>query len=368
MLQLALAGLLASSLALGPNHGDDDKKKTTPDSPRTEANATQGVFETASDDPESITLDTYAQGRPTAAAPIKFWVQYAYGTAQDIYDTKGDVRPIAVGEVPGLAVGTAGQVESQRVAVGAQVNFLTLPSFTVGAGAQLGLAKNSFQAEGAVGTLGIGDLESGFGPQQIKVYGTARGNVLGVHAGYAFDLGDPQTLGDPVAALGGNRIPQDLSNSDGRDAIFVGADFDYPSERFRLMGGIDYFFLQSGGANVDLAGNDVAGTEVTEGGDYLNFLFGGGLRFSVFELGAALQLQARMDEPTLESVGTTGGIGSHIGTVVPYLNISPPSLPASIYIKGATPDEYLEYGLGIGGANSVQPGLGFTVGLSVGFE
>lgn len=351
MLNLALVGLLAGSLALTPpDDTGDDKKKTDGDKTAVETVETPGVFElNPADEPESITLDTYAMGRPASSAPIKIWAQYAYGTAADYYKTNNDVERINIG-------GSTGDVVSQRVAVGAQINFLSFPAFAVGAGGQLGLAQNKFNVDN-VGPAGIGDLESSFGLQQVKVYGTARGRVVGIHAGYAFDLGDEQEFTAPIPALGGATLPTNLPNSDGRDAIFLGADFDYPSERFRLMGGVDWYMLQSGGV-----------PEVTDGGDYLNFMFGAGLRFSVVEFGAAFQIQSRWDEPTLSNVGTTAGIGGHVGTVVPYLRFSPPSLPASIYIKGATPDEYLEYGAPLGGQNAVQPGLGFTAGLSIGFE
>ncbi len=370
MLHVALAGLIAGSLALTPPDGPgDDKKNPNVDKPTTESVATPGVFETAApaEGPRSITVDTYAMGRPVAAAPIKLWVQYAYGTADEIYDRSGESQPISVGG-PATAVatplgnftGTRGEVVSQRIAVGAQINFISFPRFALGAGAQLGIAKNEFNADGAAGNLGIADLESSFGLQQVKVYGTARGRVLGIHGGYAFDLGEEQEFEAtpaPFNLIAAER-PTTLANSDGRDAIFFGADFDYPSERFRLFGGIDYYMLQSAGTGVD----------ERDGGDFLNFAFGTGLRLGFAEIGAALQLQTRLDEPTLESVGTTRGIGSHVGTVVPYLRISPPSLPASIYVKGATPDEYFEYGAGIGGSNSVKPGIGVTAGLSIGFN
>ena len=359
MLHVALAGLIAGSLALTPPDGTgDDKKNPNVDKPATESVATPGVFETApAEGPQSVTVDTYAMGRPVAAAPIKLWVQYAYGTADEYYDRSGNDQNLNVGggvRLPNGAftAGSVGQAVSQRIAVGAQVNFISLSRFALGAGAQLGIAKNEFDVE-TPGTLGIQTLESSFGLQQVKVYGTARGRVLGIHAGYAFDLGEEATAN-------ANGIPTDLANSDGRDALFLGADFDYPSERFRLFGGIDFYNLYSSGTPET--------NDFRIGGDFLNFAFGTGLRFGIGEIGAAFQLQTRFDEPTLENVGTTRGIGSHIGTVVPYLRISPPNLPASIYVKGATPDEYFEYGYGIGGSNSVKPGIGITAGLSVGFN
>ena len=352
MLHVALAGLIAGSLALTPPDGTgDDKKNPNTDKPTTESVATPGVFETAAEaeGPQAVTVDTYAMGRPVAAAPIKLWAQYAYGIADEIYDRSGDSQDLTFN---GATVLGQREAVSQRIAVGAQINFISLPRFVIGAGAQLGIAKNELSAENDQFEAAFPTLESSFGLQQVKVYGTARGRVLGIHGGYAFDLGDEQEF-----AAG---VPTNLANSDGRDAVFVGADFDYPSERFRLFGAIDYYSL------AEEEGGDF--NDAITGGDFLNFAFGTGLRFGIGEIGAAFQIQTRFDEPTLENVGTTNGIGSHIGTVVPYLRISPPNLPASIYVKGATPDEYFEYGYGIGGSNSVKPKIGVTAGLSIGFN
>ncbi|MGB3542921.1 MAG: hypothetical protein WBA11_08365 [Rubrivirga sp.] len=351
---------MAGSLALTPpDDTGDDKKSAAADKAPTEAVAMPGVFELNAEEPETITLDTYALGRPAASAPIKLWAQYAYGTASDRYALNNDVERLAIANET-----ATGEAISQRIAVGAQINFLSFERFRLGGGAILGIAKNEFSLDGN-DPLGVGSLESDFGLQQIKVYGIARGKVVGIHGGYAFDLGDDQEFTEPIAALGGAQLPSNLARSDNRDAVFFGADFDYPSERFRLLGGIDYYLLNDANDNPNTVGENEM--EIS-GGNFLNFAFGAGLRFPVFEIGAVLQLQTRFDEPTLENVGTTAGIGSHIGMVVPYLRISPPNLPASLYIKGATPDEYLEYGYPLGGANSVQPGLGFTAGLSIGFE
>ena len=358
MLHVALAGLLAGSLALSPPDGTGDAKQApNADKPAAESVATPGVFETAQA-PQSITVDTYAQGRPAAEAPIKLWVQYAYGNASEIYDRQGETRDLT------FAGGAGGNREavSQRVQVGAQINFISFPRFRFGVGGQLGIAKNELNVEGGNDALGVGDLESDFGLQQVKVYGTLRGQTLGLHGGYSFDLGNEQEFGEPVVALGGIRLPTNLANSDGRDAIFFGADFDYPSERFRLFGGIDYYMLQTPDEGSQEAIEDL------DNDDFLNFAAGAGVKFGFIELGAAAQIQTRFDQPTLRNVGATSGIGSHIGSVVPYLRLSPPSLPASIYVKGATPDEYFEYGYPIGGANTVKANIGFTVGLSVGFQ
>lgn len=395
MLNVALVGLLAGSLALGTPDGDgDDKKKDTGnDSPRTEENATPGVFETAhaaTHSPDTV-QDTYAFGRSTAASPIKFWASYAWGEAESIWDINGEDGELAV-------AGTNGDIVTQRVNVGAQIDVLNLPFAKVGAGANLTVAKNEFQAgmDGSPFSNGIGDIESDFGLQGLKVYGEARGPVAGVHAGYVFDFGSEREFGDQalvnVPQLGGDVpvsinaqgdvqpsavvaaqgltgyqpliLPTTLSNSDGRDAINVGLDFDYPSERFRLFGGIDYYALQG----IEDDANTVEDESALDGDDYINFLFGAGVKFSIVEVGAAAQIQTRHSNPTVASIGTVPSIGGHAGTISPYLKLSPPSLPVSLFVKGSVQEEYTEFGYPIGGANSVKPSIGFTAGLTLGFE
>ncbi|MEM0961133.1 MAG: hypothetical protein AAGK21_01175 [Bacteroidota bacterium] len=365
---MALIGALAGSLAIipPPDTGDDDKKKSDANDAAVEAEATPGVFEQQATEASYQTPhSTYAQGRSSTALPLKLWAQYSYGITEDVYNRQGETDPLSIGGP--APIGTVGESVSQRAQVGAQFDFLNLPRFQVGAGAMLSFAKTDFTAE-TVGQLGIGDIESDFGFQQVQVYGVAQGKTLGIHAGYSFDLGSAAVFSEPVPQLGGARLPQEAGNSDGRDAIFVGLNFDYPSERFRLLGGVDYYALQSGGALEDPSGNEIPGTNVEDGGDFLNFLFGAGLRFSIAELGATFQIQTRFDEPLSGSAGLQGGIGGHVGRVVPYLRVSPPNLPASLYIKGAVPDEYLEYGYTLGGSNSPNPTIGFTAGLAIGFE
>jgi len=397
MLNVALVGLLAGSLVVGPTDGDKDKKKDTAnDSPRTEANAVPGVFETAhaAQSPETI-QDTYAFGRSVTASPIKFWASYAWGESESIWDVTGDEGELAVAT-------SNGDIVTQRVNVGAQIDFLNLPIARIGAGANLTVAKNEFQAgenPSSLFTNGVGDLESDFGLQGLKVYGEARGPVAGVHAGYVFDFGSEREDGEqaralvdvdgngtldvelplsinatgtvrPTASVAGDAsfqpllLPSTLSNSDGRDAINIGADFDYPSERFRLFGGIDYYMLQGIDDNEATAFDESS----LDGDDIWNFMFGGGVRFNIFEIGAAAQIQTRHSNPVVENIGTTAGIGGHAGTIAPYIRISPPSIPASLFVKGAVQEEYTEFGYAIGGANSPKPSIGFTAGLTFGFQ
>lgn len=402
MFNLALVGLLAGSLAFGPTGDDDKKKKAAADDAPAVENATPGVFETGVQGPQTVTADTYALGFPSDASPIKFWASYAYGQADGTFDTSGETAPLTVAR-------SEGQIISQRINVGAQINAISFPSFKLGAGALFTVAKNEFQVSDTPNSPfanPVGDLESTFGPQGLKVYGAARGKVLGVHGGYIFDFGDARGFdnnvqatvdftGTPLAPFGVAPVsfnanapadqqvlptafvalnslpgyqaiilPESISNSDGRDAITFGVDFDYPSERFRLFGGADYFALQG----IEDEPATIQDESELDGDDLVNFMLGGGVRFGVVEVGAAFQIQTRLDNPTVQDIGTEEGIGGHATTLAPYVRISPASLPATIFVKGAVQEEYTEYGLGLAGANSVKPQIGFTAGLSIGFE
>ena len=363
MLNVALVGLLAGSLAIGtPDTGDEKKNPEADKQAAAEAAAPEAgpsVFGTPEVLTEAgvrtITADTYAYGRSSELSPIKFWVEYGWGqTRDDFYNVRGEATGFP-----------AGEITSQRVTGGAQINFLNFSNIAVGVGGELTAAKNATQNPSAavavpgVGTVTADFADSDFGLQGAKVYATARGRVAGVHGGYIFDLGE-DTVRDFSAVPGGGNAAISLGTSDDRNALTFGGSFDYPSERFRLFGGIDWYHLARE--------NELeAGETDVEDDDLWNFVFGGGVKFNIVELGAALQIQTRLDNPTNDLFGTEG-IGGHTGTVSPYLRISPPSLPASIFVKGAVQDEYTDYGFPIGGANAPRAKIGFTAGLTLGFE
>ena len=393
MLNVALVGLLAGSLlSVNPTGGDGDKDGTK----SKKADAQESVV-IVGDDVSSlhtITSDTYAYGRTATEAPIKIWAAYGYGEAEQIFNTAGDAVELSGRNIvitnpqtgAPLDLGpsyTAADIVSQRAIFGAEVNPLSFSRFQLGVGAQLVMAKNDLQfgADNQFATnpltgqpIEIGEqnaLSSDFSVQNLKLYASARGKVLGVHAGYILDLGD-----DPEADPDNPLLPGDLPRSDNRNAINVGVDFDYPITNFRLFGGIDRFII---GENCDAyptscednanRQEDVFGEE----GDGLwNFVLGAGFRVSFFEIGAAAQLAARDRQPVerneIRTIGTTENIGGYVSTISPYVKISPPSLPASLFVQGGVLDEYNTYGLGIDGSNGPKPTIGFTAGLTIGFE
>lgn len=325
MLQLALAVLLAGSLITGGITGDDDKDKD-----KAQAKTQQPIESiiVANDDDDPIN-DTYALGR-TERIPIKLWVGYGWAEDEQAYDPSGNEV-----DLPGGATITA-----QRAFVGAQINVINFENFSVGAGGQLVIADNK------IGT-GAGDLESGFGLQNAKAYGLIRGRTLGIHGGYIFDLGEDAADIDPTS---------ETTNSDGVDAWFVGANFDYPSERFRLFGGIDYFNRD------DLPAANAPGSAI-EDDEIVVFTAGAGLKISWVEIGAAALLRTNLAVNRL-NLPTGGG---HQGSIAPYLRLSPPSFPVSISVKGAFLSEYADYGYSLGGASDLVTHKGFTVTASLGF-
>ena len=330
MLNLALVALLSGSLFAAPD-GDCKKERTC------ERDQAPVALE-ATADTRSITGDTYAFGRPADSAPIKLWVEGGRGTTEEIYLPNGMETAAGV-TVTGL-----------RAAVGVQLNVVNTSTFKFGVGGQLNVASDKFDIGGTT------VAETGFGLQGVKIYGALRGRVAGVHGGYFLDLADePDSSNDFT------------TSSDQRDAIFFGADFDYPSERFRLFGGLDYYMPQdpdeptSETANVSAGGGTSSSSSIPDN-NILMFTMGAGIRFSVFELGAALLLRAQEDS------GVFNASGSSAGTIAPYLRISPPSLPVSVYFQGAVAREYADYGYNLGGGNDLVSGFGATVGLTIGFE
>jgi len=338
MLHLALAAMLVGSPLTAstdrPTEGDKDK------APRTEAPV--GIVKASAAAEEAPINDTYSFGREEPT-PIKLWVGYAWGRTSETYNAVGDRAP--------LGQGTVDEVVVQRAFVGAQADFLSLPFARLGVGAQLMMGSNDLTASAAGAGAGVNSIDTGFGLHSVKMFAHARGRALGVHGGYILDLGDDPAEGDPTFT----------SISDGRDAIFVGASFDYPSEVFRLFGGIDYFMLQD---NTERAGP--AGTTQS---DLLVFNMGTGVRISWVEVGAAAIISTTLG-PTVTVApqqGQSAPGATHVGSLVPYVRLSPPALPVSLSIRGAVNRQYADTGFTIGGARQPASDFGLTVAATFGF-
>ena len=285
MTNVILSGLLAGTLALGAPTGDEPaaSARVAPSDSADVATtvvapAGRSVFAQVAPEwseeavtPRTSTQDTYAFGVPSDLSPIKLWAHYAYGTAEDVWNTRGEDDENADPARDGAlrVAGTRGKIVSQRAVFGAQLNVLNFAAFKLGAGAQVVLAKNAFEVDtdrpAASFTNGIADIESDFGAQNVKVFGAARGRVVGVHGGYIFDVGSDREFGTTQATIDGAQfggqlgpnpavsinangtilpdaviaarglpgfqpvlLPTKLSNSDGRDAIFFGGRLRRP--------------------------------------------------------------------------------------------------------------------------------------------
>ncbi len=214
MLNVALVGLLAGSLAIG---GGDSKNPQTGDKPVVD-NAVPGIFTSsdalASETPDTV-QDTYAFGIANRATPLRFWGSFGLGTTDTYWNTAGD----SDGPANNIQLaGTDGKIETQRAVFGAELGLpVNLFGFGIGAGAQLAIAKNKFIVDATqaasnnppipgfpAGGFITGDLSSGFSLQGVKVYGVARAGAIGLHGGYVFDLGNDRTLRRAARpALGG---------------------------------------------------------------------------------------------------------------------------------------------------------------------
>lgn len=358
MLNLALVGLMAGSLALSPT--DDGKQGgDAPKADETSVAVAAGpsIFTTVADEAPATIQDQYAFGRQYGGSPLRLWVSYSWGEAEGAYLTNGESGEINIALADG-------DIVSQRAIAGAELGLpLNLFGFGLSAGAEVRMATDNFQCGAAgcgpaLGAAGVTELKSDFGLQGAKFYGELRTQTVGLHAGYHLDLGSEQTFVQP-AALGGVSVPTDLSQSDERDALFFGASFDYPGRNIRLFGGLDYY---------DVKGREnAAGVRDDGDNDLINAMLGLGLRFTVFEIGAALNLQTRLSGPIVEGIGAPG-VGASLATVQPYLRFSPPSIPASFFVRGGVPGEYAEYGYALGGSNSIKPSIGVTAGFTFGFQ
>lgn len=315
MLHLALVALLAGSPNLGGPDSDQDKAKVY--RAESEVVVEQAV---ADGEDDAIINDTYSFGR-SSRLPVKLWLGYGRGVIDKGYLPNGSEADIP-------------EVTAQRAFVGAQLNVVNLPAFNLGIGGQLTMASNEV-TEGPV------TFESGFKLQNAKVFGMLRGDVLGVHGGYIFDLG-PETDEASFEDF-------EIGNSDEVDAWFIGIDFDYPAEHFRLFGALDYF-----NRDFDAPMDD---------GELLVFNMGAGVRFAFVELGVSSLWRSDLG---LNTLGAPTG-GGHQISLAPYLILSPQAFPVSISVKGAVLGEYADYGFSLGGAGDYVTNKGFTVAATLGF-
>lgn len=364
MLNVTTVGLLVGSLFVGVPSELAPAKAGDCDELNYRLTHVEECEATEISEVEPLVTDAFAFGNPSDASRFKVWVEGAYGqTSDQQWASNGSDTPFVI-------VDAQGKVTAMRFGVGAEVGVLHSPNWKVSLGGQLNMGSNTFNVE-TPGALVTEDIEGSLGLQNVKAYAQVKGRVLGVHGGYMFDLGDQtefEDTGIPNPNVPGLTIhrPTSLGNTDGRDAIFFGADFDYPGKLFRVFAGADYHMIQEGGH--DNPNTPWDETQIS-GDDFLNVVMGFGLRVGILEIGPSVMFQSRLAAPVVPELGPQRGFtGGHAITFAPYLRLSPPSLPVSFSVRGAVREEYTEFGYPLQGANSVKSDLGVTVGLTYGFD
>jgi hypothetical protein len=359
MLHLALAALLAGSLVTGdaitPENGDKN--------PPSQTEATIGIVaaKAASSAEETIINDTYAYGRP-APTFLNAWVGFGMGWVNDRYDQFGSEANL---QAP---AGTDGEITSQNLVAGAQVNLFNFAGFGIGLGGQVGLGshtyRNVLRAHPETGAPQlVVDQGTGFGLSQAKLWAQARGRAIALHGGYIFALGHDLTTAELDAG--------EVAHSPAHDAIFAGADFNYPLTWIRFFGGLDVFRFQNfrgfqPGAPGTAPGTIVGTTHGTGWDSPGMWAFNLGAAFNLLnwvELGAAGLYRSNT---VYDRFGLHGG-GHHV-SIAPFLNLSPPFLPVGISVKGAVLGDYADYGYSLRGSRDLVTQMGFTVTATYGFN
>lgn len=278
------------------------------------------------------------------ATPGQAYVNYSYGSFDKVYNNDSK------------EVNDNGTTTLQRAAIGGSYNVAQAGDLGVYVGVEFAMA-SSKKAMTTPNTT----IESGFKPQSVGVGVGVRGPSYSFGVAYQHDLG-------PKYELSGTTLS--IPNSDQSPALALGAEAYTPFAGFTMTAGANYYLTLKKDQSLFVAGSTTPiVTASVDPADYLDVHVGAAYRVAdIVELG----LQARYLK-TFEGSATVGNTtsttekaGYAIG-VVPYLTLSPESIPAQITISGSTTREYTPYGLTLGGQNLPVGRAGVTVGLRYGF-
>lgn len=225
---------------------------------------------------------------------------------------------------------------------------------SVGLGASFDLADQGADINGT-------SVRSGFQPRNAGFMGYLKTPAYGLKGGYLLDIGE-----QGETAAGDAR----LANSDGVDAVFLGAMLEGQASRaLRLFGGADYHLTLP--QDVERVVQVLPGLPLTtqrgefDPGDQLDAYGGIGFRFGGVELGTKLHFQlsteAKIDDTVQED--TDGNSVS----LIPFLTFAQPGTPFKFWIEGAGQREYGPLGIGLSGKNQPAGEFGVTLGLTYGF-
>ncbi len=355
------------------------------------------------------------QSAPSWSVPIELplaqlWFNAGYGTINEQYNDDGDTEdlgessplpenlravlgglgislPAGVeGKLNNASATLTGEIAVLNVHVGGLVNVYRQPKYSVGLGADLGLASQNFTADrltynlqnatvdipalgltgaplsAAAAALGVTQLptgsdsnrkiKSGFKAQNVTVFTQIASACMAGRFGFLLDVGPEPNL-----------AADERENTDRQNAFLLSLAGEHVMEAVRLFGGAEGFFTL----------DNKEGGQTYDEGDTYAFQAGAGYRFGFGEIGAALTYRYRTDGDNIGVVAGTSQVfldernaGHHIG-IAPYLNIAPAGAPYLFYAKGGVQDEYEDYTLSIAGKNDFAPKLGLTAGMIYSF-
>lgn len=281
--------------------------------------------------------------------PGQVYANYSYGTYDLVYDGNGK-------EVNATFNGAASKYALQRAAIGGSYNVAQAGDLGVFVGAEVALAATTIEPNAA-------DLsfDSGFKPQMVGVGAGVRGSSYRFGIAYQYDLGNETEVNSAT----------DITppNSDGGDALVLGAEVYSPFSGVTVTAGANYYLTLKGDQDGKLANATV--TKEVDPADYFDVHVGAGYRVAdVVELGLQARYLKRLEgdmygSPASPTVGTEQD--GYALSLVPYLTLSPEFVPAQITISASATREYTPYGLTLIGENLPVGRFGFTVGARFGF-
>lgn len=322
--------------------------------------------------------------RSVGGRPGQIYATYSWGQVEKAYD--GNAGMVNYGSRYATRTPDGTNATFTRAAFGGQYDVVRVGEYAAYLGAEASMAQAVLDVAARVPGLPAGAPGSayeatsdGFKLQNVTLSAGFRGPAYWMRAGYLLDRGGK------VAVNGTGDI--DLSNTDGADAVVVGAGVRFPGEfGIGFDAGVDYY-LTLGKKDIETTLPATLGGTATydlDPADYIDAYAGVSTRFSLVELGAQLRyfgqragevtnfsnpLSAAAIEAELASI--PGRVpaeedGFAVG-VIPYVTLSPASFPVQLTVAGAAIREYLPYGFTLTGQHTPVGRTGVTATLKVGF-
>jgi hypothetical protein len=291
----------------------------------------------------ALTTSVQAQTYNSAGPRVRFGAEGGAARTDRFFDNDGD-RQTAGETLLGLTTAKAWFT----------YDLAQIGDMGVGVGASFDMADQRTSAGGT-------DVSSGFQPRNAGFHGYIRTPAYSLRGGYLLDIGEQ---GESAAG------DVKLANSDGVDAVFLGATLQgWATPNVRLFGGADYHLTLA--QDVERVVQVLPGLPLTtqrgefDPGDQLDAFGGLGFRVGGVELGAKLHLQL-VTEAKLNDTVQNDSDGNSV-SVIPYLTFAQPGSPFRFWLEGAGRREYGPLGIALAGKNQPAGQMGLTAGVTYGF-